>query len=105
VNNIRLIHRGIGIAKRKHIKANLDTIEENIHAAVSTVDINMPVRLIALAEGSLTGFTDKAFDLPLAMAAEELFIDIPGEEPEPLRGLARLCDTCISFSARRAGPR
>ncbi len=34
-----------GIAERKHIKINLETIEENIHAAVSMVNINMPVRL------------------------------------------------------------
>ena len=52
-----------GVAERKHIKRNLETIEDNIHAAVSMVNINMPVKLIALAEGAMTGFTDEAFDL------------------------------------------
>ncbi|MBW2064779.1 MAG: hypothetical protein JRJ03_07550 [Deltaproteobacteria bacterium] len=59
-----------GIAERKHIKKNLETIEENIYAAVSTVNINMPVKLIALAEGAMTGFTDEAFDIPHTVAAK-----------------------------------
>ncbi len=67
-----------GIAERKHIKVNLETIEDNIHAAVSMVNINMPVKLIALAEGSLTGFTDEAFDLSRTLAANGLFIGVPG---------------------------
>ena len=47
-----------GIADRSHIKHNLEIIEDAIHAAVSIVSINMPVKVIALAEGALTGFTD-----------------------------------------------
>ena len=66
-----------GIAERKHIKRNLETIEENIHAAVSMVNINMLVKAIAQAEGALTGFTDEAFDLPHTLPVKELFIDIP----------------------------
>ncbi|MCI0636507.1 MAG: hypothetical protein L0206_21700, partial [Actinobacteria bacterium] len=46
-----------GVAERKHIRWNLDTIEDGIHAAMSMIGINMPVRLVALAEGALTGFT------------------------------------------------
>ncbi|MGO4840344.1 hypothetical protein AB4144_49670, partial [Rhizobiaceae sp. 2RAB30] len=53
-----------GIAARSHIRRNLETIEEAIHAAVSICGINMPVKLIALAEGALTGFTDEIFDVP-----------------------------------------
>jgi len=52
-----------GIAERKHIERNLAIIEDAIHAAVSII-INMPVKLIALAEGALTGFTDEIFDIP-----------------------------------------
>ena len=40
----------------------------------------MPVRLIALAEGALTGFTDEIFDIPHTTAARDLFIDLPGPE-------------------------
>ena len=95
-----------GIAHRKHIKHNLANIEEAIHAFISMVNINMPVKMIALAEGALTGFTDEIFDLPHKLAANELFIEIPGEETEWLGRLAKLYDTYISSdSARRAGPR
>ena len=84
-----------GIAERKHIAVNLDTIEDNIHAAMSMVNINMPVKLIALSEGALTGFTDEAFDLPHKLAAQDLFIEIPGPESERLAALARLYEAYI----------
>ena len=32
-----------GIANRKHIKYNLENIEEAIHASISMTNINMPV--------------------------------------------------------------
>ena len=78
-----------GIGERRHIGRNLDIIEDAIHAAVSVISINMPVKLIALAEGALTGFTDEIFDIPHVTAARELFIDIPGPETERLARLAR----------------
>ncbi|WP_157863293.1 nitrilase-related carbon-nitrogen hydrolase [Bradyrhizobium tropiciagri] len=78
-----------GIGARRHIRRNLETIEEAIHAAISVCGINMPVKLIALAEGALTGFTDEIFDVPHVTAAQDLFIDIPGEETEHLARLAR----------------
>jgi len=84
-----------GVADRSHIKENLKPIEDAIHAAVSMVNINMPVKIIALAEGGLTGFTDEALDLPHVVAARELFVDIPGEETEFLGRLAKLYDTYI----------
>lgn len=84
-----------GIGRRADIGRNLDIIEDAIHAAVSIVGINMPVRLIALAEGALTGFTDEIFDIPHVTAARELFIDVPGPETERLSALARLYDTYI----------
>lgn len=77
------------IERRSQIQANLDVIEDTIHAAVSTVSINMPVKLVALAEGALTGFGDEAFDIPHVQAAREMFIDIPGPETERLGALAR----------------
>ena len=69
-----------GVGERKHIAQNLDTIEDAIHAAMGIISINMPVKLMALAEGALTGFTDEAFDVPHVVASRELFIDVPGEE-------------------------
>jgi beta-ureidopropionase len=93
-----------GVAERKHIKVNLDIIEDNIHAAMSMVNINMPVKLMALAEGALTGFTDEAFDLPHTLAARELFIDIPGPETERLAGLAKMYETYIIVQCKARWP-
>jgi predicted amidohydrolase len=93
-----------GVSERKHIKVNLQNIEDNIHAAISMVDINMPVKVIALAEGALTGFTDEAFDLPHALAARELFIDIPGEETEWLGRLAKMYQTYIIVQCKARWP-
>jgi beta-ureidopropionase len=77
-----------GIGSRRDIERNLQIVEDGIHAAVSIIGINMPVRLIALAEGALTGFTDEIFDIPHVTAARDLFIDIPGARDRPAR-LAR----------------
>ena len=93
-----------GIAPRSHIRHNLENIEEAIHAAVSITNINMPVKLIALAEGALTGFTDEIFDLPHTLAARELFIDIPGEETEWLGRLAKLYRTYIIVQCKARWP-
>ena len=93
-----------GIAERRHIRHNLETIEEAIHASVSMVNINMPVRVIALAEGALTGFTDEIFDLPHTLAARELFIDIPGEETEALGRLAKLYRTYLIVQCKARWP-
>ena len=93
-----------GVAARRHIQRNLDIIEDAIHAAVSIIGINMPVKLIALAEGALTGFTDEIFDIPHVTAARELFIDIPGEESERLAELARLYETYIVVQCKARWP-
>lgn len=93
-----------GISERKQIRHNIENIEEVIHAAVSMVNINMPVKIIALAEGALTGFTDEIFDLPHVMAARDLFIDIPGEETEHLGRLAKLYNTYIIGQCKARWP-
>ena len=93
-----------GIGSRKDIDRNLDIIEDAIHAAVSIIGINMPVRMIALAEGALTGFTDEIFDIPHVVAARELFIDLPGPETERLAGLAKLYNTYIVVQCKARWP-
>ncbi|MCC7258497.1 MAG: hydrolase [Gammaproteobacteria bacterium] len=93
-----------GISERRQIRHNLETIEEAIHAGVSMVNINMPVKLIGLAEGALTGFTDEIFDLPHVMAARDLFIDVPGEETEQLGRLAKLYGTYIVGQCKARWP-
>ena len=91
-------------AERKHIKHNLENIEELIHASVSLVGINMPIKLITLAEGALTGFTDEIFDLPHKLCAEEMFIDVPGVETEFLGRLAKMYETYIVLQCKARWP-
>lgn len=93
-----------GVGERKHIRWNLEIVEDAIHAAMSVISINMPVKLIALAEGALTGFTDEAFDVPHVTAARELFIDIPGEETEALGKLAEQYETYIVAQCKARWP-
>src|SRR5215813_11541266 len=93
-----------GIGDRKHIEKNLGIVEDAIHAAVSIIGINMPVKLIALAEGALTGFTDEIFDIPHVTAARDLFIDIPGSETERLADLARHYETYIVAQGKARWP-
>ena len=93
-----------GIAERKHIRKNLEIIEEAIHASVSIANVNMPIKLICLAEGALTGFTDEIFDIPHVIAAKELFIDVPGDETEYLGRLAKLYNTYIVVQCKARWP-
>jgi predicted amidohydrolase len=93
-----------GIAERKHIERNLRIVEDAIHAAVAIIGINLPVRLIALAEGALTGFTDEIFDIPHVTAARDLFIDVPGPETERLGQLARQYQSYIVAQCKARWP-
>src|SRR6195256_5022254 len=93
-----------GVGSRKDIERNLRIIEDGIHAAVAIIGINMPVKLIALAEGALTGFTDEIFDIPHVRAARELFIDVPGPETDRLATLARQYDTYIVAPCKARWP-
>jgi beta-ureidopropionase len=93
-----------GVGSRKDIARNLRIVEDGIHAAVAIVGINMPVRLIALAEGALTGFTDEIFDVPHVTAARELFIDVPGPETETLAALARRYATYVVVQCKARWP-
>jgi predicted amidohydrolase len=93
-----------GVGSRKDIDRNLRIIEDGIHAAVSIIGINMPVRLIALAEGALTGFTDEIFDIPHVVASRDLFIDVPGPETDRLAALARQYGTYIVVQSKARWP-
>ncbi len=93
-----------GISKRADIRKNLNNIENLIHGAISTCNINMPVKLIALSEGALTGFTDEVFDLPHKMCANDLFIDVPGPETDRLGNLAKMYDTYIIVQCKARWP-
>jgi predicted amidohydrolase len=93
-----------GVCERSQIKKNLDNIEDAFRAAVEISNINMPVKIVALAEGALTGFTDEVFDIPHRVAAKEIFIDIPGEESDRLGDLANEYNTYIIVQCKARWP-
>ena len=92
------------ISKRSDISRNLDNIEMMIDAAIGISDINMPVKLVALPEGALTGFGDEAFDLDHVLCANEFFIEVPGPESERLATIAKRYQTYIIFQCKARLP-
>ncbi len=92
------------VSERRQIRVNLQTIEDAIHAAMGVVSINLPVKLIALPEGALTGFPDEIFNIPHVTAARDIFIDIPGEETEYLGRLAQHYETYIIMQCKARWP-
>jgi beta-ureidopropionase len=92
------------VSQRKQIRVNLQTIEDNIHAAMGVISINLPVKLIALSEGALTGFPDEIYNIPHVTAARDIFIDIPGEETEFLGGLARMYGIYLIMQCKARWP-
>lgn len=93
-----------GVGRRSDIARNLAIIEDTIRGSIETININMPVRLVALAEGALTGFTDEVFDLPHTVAARDLFIDVPGPETDRIAALAKEYDTHIIVQCKARWP-
>lgn len=94
-----------GIGSRAQIERNLAIIEDGIHAAVSIIGINMPVKLIALAEGALTGLPMRSSTSRTLRPPESCSSTFPDRRPSAsLRSLAST-RRISSFNARRAGPR
>lgn len=93
-----------GISCRSDIKRNLNNIENMIRGSISTCNINMPVKIVSLPEGALTGFTDEVFDLPHKLCANEFFIDIPGPETQRLSNLAKEFETYIIGQCKARWP-
>jgi len=72
------------ILRRADIKRNLAHISEMIDVAVYTCSLELPVKLVVLAEGAIQGFGDEWRDSDQAEYARECIIDIPGEETDIL---------------------
>ncbi len=74
-----------GAEKKSDIKKNIAHISDVIDAAIWLSGIEMPVKLITIPEGgALQGFTDELFDWDHKYYADNMAIDIPGEETELL---------------------
>src|SRR5262245_18729580 len=74
-----------GVRRRAEIRRNLEHIADVTAAASWLSSLDLPVRLVAIPEGALQGFTDEVFDMDHHVYADEVAIDIPGEETEVLR--------------------
>ena len=89
-----------GVRKRTEIRRNLDHLADLMAAASWLSSLDLPVRLVAIPEGALQGFTDEVFDLDHATYARETAIDIPGPETRFLGDLAKHWNVFIMAQAK-----
>lgn len=94
-----------GAHKRSDIMRNIDHISELCYAAIWLSSIDLPVRLIAIPEGALQGFTDEIFDWDHEYYVDHMAIDIPGEETQALGKLAKELNTYIIAQAKARHPK
>src|SRR5215470_5284693 len=80
---VGLIPTVYGVRKRSEIGRNLEHLAHLIKAAMWLSGLDLPVRLIAIPEGALQGFTDEVFDMDHELYAREVAIDVPGPRPTP----------------------
>jgi len=93
-----------GAHERADIQRNLDHIAELARAAVWLTAIDLPVRLIAIPEGAIQGFTDEIFDWDHVDYVKRVAIDLPGKETDFLGDLAKELDTYIIAQAKVTHP-
>ncbi len=89
-----------GVRQRSEIQRNLDHIAHLIAAASWLSSLDLPVRLIAIPEGALQGFTDEVFDLDHVTYARQTAIDVPGPETRFLGDLAKHWNAFIIGQAK-----
>lgn len=89
-----------GIRRRSEIAVNLEHLEHLMKAASWLSGLDLPVRLVAIPEGALQGFTDEVFDLDHETYARECAIDIPGPETDALGRLAKTWGVFVIAQAK-----
>ena len=94
----------VGPKERAEIQRNLDHIAELAFAAKNVTEIELPVRLYAIPEGALQGFTDEIFDWDHVDYIKRLAIDLPGPESDYLSDLARGLDAFVIAQAKVTHP-
>jgi predicted amidohydrolase len=93
-----------GIRRREEIAKNLEHLEHLFKAAFWLGGLDQPVRLVAIPEGALQGFTDEVMDLDHELYARECAIDIPGPETDRIGDLARKWDVYVMAQAKARHP-
>lgn len=77
------------IQKKSESIRNLKEIENAIAAAMFLMNIELPVKLIAIPEGAISGLNSEQYWPDHVTFARECAIDIPGEETGFLGDLAK----------------
>ncbi len=93
-----------GIRRREEIAKNLEHISHLFKAAFWLGGLDQPVRLVAIPEGALQGFTDEVMDLDHETYARECAIDVPGPETEAIGKLASQWDVFVMAQAKARHP-
>jgi predicted amidohydrolase len=94
----------VGAQTRADITRNLDHIAELAFAAKNVTEIEMPVRLYAIPEGALQGFTDEIFDWDHRDYVERMALDIPGKETAYIGELAKGLNAFVIAQAKVRHP-
>lgn len=85
--------------RRADFQRNLKHVAESIRIAVATCAIDLPVRLVALAEGGLGGWGGARGKGANIKVYNELAIEIPGEETAFLGEICKELDTYLIAQA------
>src|SRR5919107_1324294 len=115
---IGLVSTMWGIRRREEIAKNLEHIEHLFKAAFWLGGLDQPLRLVAIPEGALQGFTDEGMDLDHETYARECAIDVPGAvlqrrlhhravrrgDLEAPQGRAAAAGRALGDAAQRVGP-
>ncbi len=94
----------VGAHKREDMIRNLDHIAELAMASKNVTEIELPVRLFAIPEGALQGFTDEIFDWDHIKYVDKLAIDLPGPETKYIGHLARQTNAFFIAQAKVRHP-
>jgi len=101
---IGLIPTVVGVRRREEIARNLDHLHHLVKAAMWLSGLDIPVRLIAVPEGALQGFTDEVMDVDHETYAREVAIDIPGPETDGLATIAAQWNAYVMAQAKARHP-
>lgn len=93
-----------GVHDRSEIKRNLDHLEDLFAFGSQMAGLDLPVRLVAIPEGALQGFTDEAEDLDHVHYARSIAIDIPGPETDRIGAWARKFGVYVVAQAKAGHP-
>jgi predicted amidohydrolase len=103
-NAVGLIPNVRGVHSREEIATNLDGLEDLFAFGCQMSGLDLPVRLVAIPEGALQGFSDEAEDLDHGGYARSIAIDLPGPETERIAGWARRFGVYVMAQAKARHP-